>query len=98
MRYLDRPIRVFGRLALGSVGLATLIMAVLGYLNLAYGVPVVRDRSGWFILSLVLYVSGIQFLLFGLVSEVVVTGDTLDVKLFSDRGAQLARESLYEDG
>jgi len=24
-------------------------------------------------------------------------GDTLDVKLFSDRGAELARESLYED-
>ena len=32
----------------------------------------VRERSGWFLLALVLYVSSIQFLLFGLVSEVVV--------------------------
>ena len=72
IKYLDRPIRVFGRLSLASIGLATVIMAVLGFISLAYGVPVVRDRSGWFLLALVLYVSGIQFLLFGLVSEVVV--------------------------
>jgi hypothetical protein len=32
----------------------------------------VRERSGWFLLALVLLVSGVQFLLFGLVSEVVV--------------------------
>lgn len=72
VRYLDRPIRVFGRLALLSIAAATTIMAVLGSISLAYGIPVVRDRSGWFLLALVLYVSGIQFLLFGLVSEVVV--------------------------
>jgi hypothetical protein len=47
-------------------------MAVLGYISLAYGVPVVRERSGWFLLALVLFVSGIQFLLFGLISEVIV--------------------------
>jgi glycosyltransferase involved in cell wall biosynthesis len=72
VKYLDRPIRVFGRLALGSLGLAGLIMAVLGAISLLYGVPVVRDRSGWFLLSLVLFVSGVQFLLFGLISEVIV--------------------------
>jgi glycosyltransferase involved in cell wall biosynthesis len=71
-KYLDRPIRVFGRLALASVGISGLILAVLGYISLAYDVPVVRERSGWFLLALVLFVSGVQFLLFGLVSEVVV--------------------------
>jgi glycosyltransferase involved in cell wall biosynthesis len=72
VRYLDRPIRVFGRLALATLALAGIIMGVLGVLSLGYGIPVVRERSGWFLLALVLFVSGIQFLLFGLVSEVIV--------------------------
>jgi glycosyltransferase involved in cell wall biosynthesis len=71
-KYLDRPIRVFGRLALATFGLAAVIIGVLGVISIAYGVPVVRERSGWFLLSLVLLVSSIQFLLFGLVSEVIV--------------------------
>jgi glycosyltransferase involved in cell wall biosynthesis len=71
-KYLDRPIRVFGRLALASLGAAGLILAVLAAISVLYGVPVVRERSGWFMLSLVLGVSGIQFLLFGLISEVIV--------------------------
>jgi len=72
VKYLDRPIRVFGRLALGCIAAAALILAVLGFYTLVYHVPVVRERSGWFLLALVLLVSGVQFLLFGLVSEVVV--------------------------
>ncbi len=72
VKYLDRPIRVFGRLALLTLAVASVILAVLGYISIVYGVPVVRERSGWFLLSLFLFVTGIQFLLFGLVSEVVV--------------------------
>ena len=72
VKYLDRPIRVFGRLAVACIGVAAIILAVLGFYTLVYHVPVVRERSGWFLLALVLLVSGVQFLLFGLVSEVVV--------------------------
>ncbi|MGE0590968.1 MAG: glycosyltransferase family 2 protein [Vicinamibacterales bacterium] len=72
IRYLDRPIRVFGRLALLSLAAAVVISAVLGFVSLAYGVPVVRERSGWFLLALVLYLSGLQFLTFGLISELVI--------------------------
>ena len=72
VKYLDRPIRVFGRLALACIGLAAIILGVLAFYTLVYHVPVVRERSGWFLLVLVLLVSGVQFLLFGLVSEVVV--------------------------
>lgn len=71
-KYLDRPIRVFGRLALATLAVAMLILAVLGAISVIYGVPVVRERSGWFLLALVLGVSGVQFLLFGLISEVIV--------------------------
>jgi glycosyltransferase involved in cell wall biosynthesis len=72
VKYLDRPMRVFGRLALLAIGAATCIMAGLAYITIVYHLPAVRERSGWFLLALVLYVSGVQFLLFGLVSEVVV--------------------------
>lgn len=71
-KYIDRPIRVFGRLALATFAVASAIIAVLGYLTIAYGVPVVREHSGWFLLALVLGVSSVQFLLFGLISEVIV--------------------------
>ena len=71
-KYIDRPIRVFGRLALATLVLSGSILAVLGAISIVYGVPVVRDRSGWFLLALVLLVSSIQFLLFGLISEVIV--------------------------
>jgi glycosyltransferase involved in cell wall biosynthesis len=71
-KYLDRPIRVFGRLGLAALAISGVILGVLGFISLAYGVPVVRERSGWFLVALVLFVTGIQFLLFGLISEVIV--------------------------
>lgn len=71
-RYLDRPMRVFGRLALLVFAAAFAITLGLVYLFLVYDVPVVRERSGWFLLALVFYVASVQFLLFGLMSEVVV--------------------------
>ena len=72
VKYLDRPIRVFGRMALACIGLAGVILGALAFLRIVYDVPVVRERSGWFLIALVLLVSGVQFFLFGLVSEVVV--------------------------
>jgi len=72
IRYIDRPIRVFGRLALATFTAAAVIIAVLGFISIVYDIPVVRERSGWFLLALVLLVSGTQFLLFGLISEVIV--------------------------
>jgi glycosyltransferase involved in cell wall biosynthesis len=72
VRYLDRPMRAFGRLALATLAAAVAITAGLAFVFVAYDVPVVRDHSGWFILALVLYVAGVQFLLFGLMSEVLV--------------------------
>lgn len=71
VRYMDRPMRLFGRAAFGLFGVATLIALVLAWKFAAQGVPVVREHSGWFILALVLYVGGLQFILFGLLSEVM---------------------------
>lgn len=72
VHYLDRPIRLFGRIGLVTLAVAVVITAVLAQLYFAHQVSVVRDHSGWFMLALVLYVSGVQFLLFGVVSEILV--------------------------
>ncbi len=72
VRYLDRPSRVFGRIGLAAIAVAMAITAGLGYLSFVHHVAVVRERSGWFMLALVLYITGVQFILFGLMSEVVV--------------------------
>jgi len=71
VRYLDRPMRLFGRAAFALIGIATLIALALAYVFMTSGTPVVREHSGWFILALVLYVGALQFLLFGLLSEVL---------------------------
>ncbi len=71
VRYLDRPMRLFGRVAFGLFGVATAIALVLAYVYLGKGTPVVREHSGWFILALVLYIGGLQFVLFGLLSEMM---------------------------
>jgi hypothetical protein len=64
--------RVFGRIAMALFAAATLISAILAFVYLVYDVPVVRERSGWFMLALMFYVACLQFLLFGLMSEVLV--------------------------
>ncbi|MDQ3440959.1 MAG: hypothetical protein M3478_11490, partial [Planctomycetota bacterium] len=72
VHYLDRPIRLFGRIAVITLAAAFAITLFLAQQYFSAGVPVVRERSGWFTLDLVLYVSGVQFLLFGVVSELLV--------------------------
>jgi glycosyltransferase involved in cell wall biosynthesis len=72
VHYLDRPIRLFGRIAVATFAAASVITVVLAEQYLVEGVAVVRERSGWFTLALVLYVSAVQFLLFGVLSELLV--------------------------
>jgi len=70
--YLDRPIRLFGRAALISLGLALLITAGLVYEFVTTHVPVVRESAGWYLLALVLYMGAGQFIFFGIVCELLV--------------------------
>ena len=72
VHYLDRPIRLFGRIALATLAAAAVITAALAWQYLSYDIAVVRERSGWFTLALVMYVAGVQFALFGVVSELLV--------------------------
>ncbi len=70
-RYADRPIRVFGKISLMLCAGGVLIAAVLLLDFLITGRPVVRERSGWFMLSALCMLTSVQVLLAGLLSELL---------------------------
>jgi hypothetical protein len=72
MRFRDRPIRIFGWLALSCWTTGGVIAAVLLAVNLIFGTPVVRDHSGWFMLGMMLFLFGVLFILSGLTLEMIV--------------------------
>jgi glycosyltransferase involved in cell wall biosynthesis len=71
VRYFDRPIRAFGGLAFLLFLAAMAIVAVLGVMSIAYGTPVVYQRAGWVYLTALLFVTGTQLLMTGIVAEVL---------------------------
>lgn len=71
VRYLDRPIRAFGGLALLLFGISGAIIVVLGAISIAYGTPVVYQRTGWVYLAVLLMVTATQLLTTGILAEVL---------------------------
>jgi glycosyltransferase involved in cell wall biosynthesis len=71
VRYLDRPIRAFGGLAILCLGGAFGIVAVLAGISIAYQTPVVYQRTGWIYLAALLLVTGTQLLMTGILAEVL---------------------------
>lgn len=72
VNFRDRPIRIFGWLALFFWIIGGTIAATLLTINLLHGTPVVRDHLGWFMLSTMLMVFGLLFILSGLTLEMIV--------------------------
>jgi len=70
-RYADRPIRIFGKLSLGLLGIGILIAFGLLVEFVITGRPVVRERSGWFMLSSFLMLTAVQVLLTGILAELL---------------------------
>ena len=70
-RYTDRPIRIFGKVSLGLLGIGILIAVGLVVEFVATGRPVVRERSGWFMLSAFLMLTAVQVLLTGILAELL---------------------------
>jgi len=71
VRYLDRPIRIFGKIALATFSAGAVIAIALIFLWTMTGIPVVRDHSGWFTLSAILLLASVQFLLTGILGEML---------------------------
>jgi glycosyltransferase involved in cell wall biosynthesis len=71
VRYLDRPIRAFGGLGFLLIFAASAIVGVLGGIALIYGRPVVYERTGWIYLAVLLFMTGTQLLMTGILAEVL---------------------------
>ncbi len=69
--YIDRPIRIFGKLAIISFALASIIFSLMFLTWLIYDIPVVRDHSGWFSVGIVLYICSLQLILTGVLAEII---------------------------
>jgi glycosyltransferase involved in cell wall biosynthesis len=71
-RYMDRPLRAFGKLALLAGGAGMIILGVLLVVAWTSGVPTVREHSGWFLISILLLLAAIQIVLTGILAEILV--------------------------
>jgi glycosyltransferase involved in cell wall biosynthesis len=71
-RYLTRPLKAFGKIAmlLGAAG-GGIAAALLMYWWTT-GVAVVRQHSGWFLLSMLLLLAALQILMTGILAEILV--------------------------
>lgn len=71
VRYLDRPLRIFGKAALVVGAVAMFITFYLLVIWLSTGMAVVRAHSGLFTAALVLYLASVQFLMAGILGEML---------------------------
>jgi glycosyltransferase involved in cell wall biosynthesis len=71
VNYFDRPIRVFGKLAMLLLGIAAAIVVGLGALVVLYGTPIVYQRTGWVYLAALLMLTATQLIMTGILAEVL---------------------------
>jgi glycosyltransferase involved in cell wall biosynthesis len=72
-RYLDRPLRAFGKLGLAAFTVGAGILSVLLANAYIYDVPgTVRLYSGWFLMSVMLLLSSMQIILAGILAELII--------------------------
>ena len=72
VRYMDRPMRAFGKLAMFTFGSGASILAVMTVLAYLYNIHMVQEHLGWFMLAILLMLAGIQILLTGLLAELLI--------------------------
>lgn len=72
VRYMDRPMRAFGKLGLLAFAAGVGILTVLLGVSFVYGYATVRERSGWFLMSIMLILTSVQLILTGILAEILV--------------------------
>jgi glycosyltransferase involved in cell wall biosynthesis len=70
--YFTRPLKAFGKIGLLLITTGAAISGSLVVYSWMTGTPTIRERGGWFLLSSLLMLGGLQTLLTGILAEVVV--------------------------
>jgi glycosyltransferase involved in cell wall biosynthesis len=81
--YFTRPLKAFGKIGLVLIGSGVLISATLVGYSWMTGTSTIRERGGWFLLSSLLMLGGLQTLLTGILAEILV-------RIYYQRGEQEA--------
>ena len=71
-KYFTGPLKAFGKIALLLMGAGAAIAGSLLAYSWMTGIPTVRQRGGWFLLSALLLLASLQIMLTGLLAEVLV--------------------------
>jgi glycosyltransferase involved in cell wall biosynthesis len=72
LHYLDRPMRAFGKLGFAIFTMGAGIIATLLVISFVQGVATVRERSGWFLMAIMLILTSVQLVLTGILAELVI--------------------------
>jgi glycosyltransferase involved in cell wall biosynthesis len=70
--YFTRPLKAFGKIALALILIGLAIAGSLVGYSMVTGIPTIRERGGWFLLSSLLMLGGLQTLLTGILAEILV--------------------------
>jgi glycosyltransferase involved in cell wall biosynthesis len=70
--HFTKPLKVFGKVGLALIAAGVLISAALLGYSWATGIPTIRAHGGWFLLSALLMLIGMQTLLTGVLAEILV--------------------------
>jgi len=70
--YFARPLKAFGKIALLLMTTGVAISGSLVGYSIVTGTPTIRERGGWFLLSSLLMLGGLQTLLTGILAEILV--------------------------
>jgi len=81
--YFRRPLKAFGKIGLALIAVGVLISASLVGYSWMTGTSTIRERGGWFLLSSLLMLGGLQTLLTGILAEILV-------RIYYQRGEQEA--------
>ncbi len=71
-KYFTGPLKAFGKIALGLMSAGVAIAGSLLVYSWMTGIPTVRERGGWFLLSALLLLASVQIMLTGLLAEILV--------------------------
>jgi len=93
-RYLDRPLRAFGKLGLLATSTGVAIITFLVVYAYTYNIPTVRTYSGWFLMAVMLILAGVQIILAGILAEILVRVHYAQ----GDRRVYRVREEWRADG